>query len=110
MPFPEGMVFFVIRLARPVLERFIQAMQVSRLISAGLCLLPSVLLAHPGHHHPDETDEFDFFKATFFHSHGALDWILAAVALAALGVALFAGKPALRLGALAVMIGALAAL
>ena len=85
-------------------------MQLPRLLSASLCLLPSVLLAHPGHYHPDETDEFDFLKATFFHSHGALDIIFVGVAVGSLIIALFAGKPALRLGALAVMIGALAAL
>lgn len=70
-----------------------------------LCLLPSVLLAHPGHYHPDETDEFDFLRATFFHTHGALELSLACVAVAAVFVAWLHKSPLVRLSALAMMLG-----
>lgn len=75
---------------------------VTRWVGAFVCFLPSLLLAHPGHYHPDETDEFDFFKATFLHSHGAMDFVLIGLALASLAVVLFHGRPGLRISALAV--------
>lgn len=81
-----------------------------RWISAAVCFIPSLLLAHPGHSHPDETDEFDFLRATFFHSHGALDYGIAAVAVISLAVVCLHGKPAVRIGALATALGALALL
>jgi hypothetical protein len=47
-------------------------------VSSLLCWMmgfaPCLLLAHPGHYHQDETDEFDFLKANFLHTHGALEW------------------------------------
>ncbi|NQX01010.1 hypothetical protein HQ447_10145, partial [bacterium] len=69
-----------------------------------------LLLAHPGHSHPDETDEFDFLKATFFHSHGGLDYLLAAIALAAIAVAWFDARPSVRISALAAATGSIALL
>jgi hypothetical protein len=74
---------------------------VSRLLIWGICLMPSVLRAHPGHYHPDETDEFDFLRASFFHTHGALELSLACVAVAAGLVALLHKTPLVRVGALA---------
>lgn len=85
--------------------RFDWQLFVSRFLCWSLCLLPSVLLAHPGHYHPDETDEFDFLRATFFHTHGALELSLACVAIAAVFVAWLHKSPLVRLGALAMMLG-----
>ena len=77
-----------------------------RLLCAAVCLFPSLLLAHPGHYHPDETDEFDFFRATFFHSHGTLDYVIGAVALLSLTVVCFHGKSTVRIAALVAAAGA----
>jgi hypothetical protein len=82
----------------------------SRLVFAAACLLPSLASAHPGHYHPDETDEFDFLRATFFHSHGSLDYVLAAVVVVSVAVACLHGRPAVRLGAMAAALGSLALL
>ena len=68
--------------------------------AAAIAGFPAILLAHPGHYHPDETDEFDFFRATFFHSHGGFDYILAAVAIVSVATAFFSTRPAVRIGAL----------
>ena len=75
--------------------------RVSRLLCGIICFLPSLLLAHPGHYHPDETDEFDFLRATFLHTHGALEISLACLAIAALVVLWFHKNPVVRVGALA---------
>jgi hypothetical protein len=80
---------------------------VTPLIGLLICLFPSLLLAHPGHYHPDETDEFDFFRATVLHSHGTLDWILIGLAVTSLVVAALAGRPALRISALAIGLSSL---
>lgn len=74
------------------------------------CLLASALQAHPGHYHPDETDEFDTMRAMFLHSHGSLDYLLAAVAIGSVAVAWFHAKPVVRIGALGVAAGSLALL
>ncbi|MES2657495.1 MAG: hypothetical protein V4689_02695 [Verrucomicrobiota bacterium] len=81
-----------------------------RLVCAAACLFPSLLLAHPGHYHPDETDEFDFFRATFFHSHGALDLVIALIAISSLAVVCFHGRPSVRISALAAAVVSLALL
>ena len=75
---------------------------VTRWVGVVTCIFPSLLLAHPGHYHPDETDEFDFLRATFLHSHGALDFVLIGLALASLAVVVLNGRPGLRISALAV--------
>jgi hypothetical protein len=111
----EGMVFFDTRLACPLLAAKLHAIPpmksltsslwlrlVTRLIGAFTCLFPSLLLAHPGHYHPDETDEFDFLRAAFLHSHGAFDFVLIGLALASLTVVVLNGRPGLRISALAV--------
>lgn len=82
----------------------------TRLIGGGLALLPSLLQAHPGHYHPDETDEFDFLRATFLHSHGAVDYLLAGIAISSLAVACFHGKTSVRLAAIVAATGSLALL
>ena len=74
------------------------------------CLLASALQAHPGHYHPDETDEFDFLRAMFFHSHGSLDFVVVSVIAGSLAFAWFHRQPAVRLGALAAAAGAIAML
>lgn len=123
MSFSEGMVFFGTRLACPLLAASIRTtppMKVSRpflstplfnrLLCAVFCVLPSALLAHPGHYHPDETDEFDFFTSTVAHSHGALDLVLIGLVIAALTSAVLGVKPAFRISALAVGLGSLSLL
>jgi hypothetical protein len=81
-----------------------------RWVCATACLFPAILSAHPGHYHPDETDEFDFLRTTFFHSHGALDYLLAAVIISSIAVAWCNGKPAVRISAAAMALGSLAML
>lgn len=83
---------------------------VTRLTGVFICLYPSLALAHPGHYHPDETDEFDFFTSTVAHSHGALDWVLIALVGVSLASAMFGAKPAFRISALAVGLGSLSLL
>jgi hypothetical protein len=83
---------------------------VIRVACAAVCLFPTLLLAHPGHYHPDETDEFDFLRATFFHSHGRLDYLLATVAVAGIAVAWFSARPAVRISALVGALGSIALL
>ncbi|NJR42057.1 MAG: hypothetical protein HC767_04780 [Akkermansiaceae bacterium] len=59
---------------------------INHYLVAGFCFIPTLLWAHPGHYHPDETDEFDTFQTLFFHSHGFLDYALAIVVLLSLTV------------------------
>jgi hypothetical protein len=123
MSSPEGMVFFDTRLACPLLDVSIRTTfpmktsrsfplhpLFSRFFCAVFCLFPTVLLAHPGHYHPDETDEFDFFTSTVAHSHGALDFVLIGLVLVALTSAALGEKPAFRISALAVGLGSLSLL
>lgn len=116
----EGHGFFITRLAWLLLEcsiTFNLLMKTlrppfwpSRLFAVGACLLPSVLSAHPGHYHPDETDEFDFLRATFFHSHGSLDYVIALIAIFSIAVAYFHATTSVRVSALLAGLGALAML
>ncbi len=79
-------------------------------LAAVIAGFPAILAAHPGHYHPDETDEFDFFRATFFHSHGAFDYILATVAIVCVATAFFSTRPAVRISALVAAAASLASL
>ena len=83
---------------------------VVRLWIAGLCLLPALANAHPGHYHPGDEDEFDFFRATIFHSHGASDFILPAVVLVSVAVFCLSRKSVIRFSALAMAMGSLSLL
>lgn len=74
----------------------------SRVILALLIVFSSLLFAHPGHYHPDETDEFDFFQATFFHSHGVVDFLLLGVFFINIAVSLLHSKPKAKLCTLVV--------
>ena len=89
------------------LPRFASA---GRFVSFIVCFFPSLLLAHPGHYHPDEVDEFDFFRATVFHSHGALDLVIAAVAIGSLAMVCLHGKTAVRIAAALVALATIALL
>ncbi|RYD48672.1 MAG: hypothetical protein EOP85_03100 [Verrucomicrobiaceae bacterium] len=82
----------------------------ARLFCAVVCFFPSLLLAHPGHYHPDETDEFDFFKANFLHSHGAIDYVLGAVALTCLVLSCVSVKRGVRIAAFVAALGSIALL
>jgi hypothetical protein len=51
-----------------------------------LFLLPALAMAHPGHYHPGEEDEFDALRADYLHLHGFWEIGLALLALAAVVV------------------------
>ncbi len=93
-----------------ILNMSYRGLSASRLLCTAACLFPSLLMAHPGHSHPDETDEFDFLRANFFHLHGALDYLLAAIAISSLAVACLHGKPAVKIAAIVAATGSLALL
>ncbi len=57
-------------------------------ILAGWLLLPSLAMAHPGHFHPGEDDEFDAIVAGFLHPFSGLDHLVLAVAAGWLACAL----------------------
>lgn len=80
--------------------------------SAIIALLsfPSLLMAHPGHHHPGEEDEFDALRANFLHLHGNLEIGLAALALAAVVVFGISRKRPVRIAAAIAFGGSLALL
>lgn len=86
--------------------------RINRRVTAGFAavvgFLPSLLLAHPGHAHPDETDEFDFFVSQLLHSHGPVDYLIGAIILGSLVTAFFAEKLAVRIAALVSAAGSLA--
>ncbi len=82
----------------------------ARLLIAGLGLLPALANAHPGHYHPGEEDEFDFFRATVFHSHGASDLVLPVVVLICVAVFCLSRKSLVRFSALAMAMGSLSLL
>jgi hypothetical protein len=90
------------------LSRWLQA--VARLGSTAVCAYPSLLLAHPGHYHPEETDEFDSLRATFFHSHGDMDYLIAAITITSIATAYFSARPILKISALVAGLGSLALL
>ena len=80
------------------------------LLAACLILLPSLALAHPGHHHPGEEDEFDALRANFLHLHGALEISLALLAVAAVVVFKINKNRRVRMGAALAFGGSLALL
>lgn len=77
------------------------------MLGAGICLIPAMVSAHPGHYHPDENDEFDFLRATFLHSHGTLDYFIGAAVVASLAIYCASEKPSYRLSALVTAFGSL---
>lgn len=79
-------------------------------MASALFLLPSIAAAHPGHYHPDETDEFDALRANFLHLHGNFEIGLAACALAAVIVFIIARKKPVRIAAAITLCGSLAML
>ena len=110
---------------RPLLDcrlRLIQTMKIQKNLPAAshrsvrfFCslarLFPAILLAHPGHYHPVETDEFDFMRATFFHSHrlpGSRD--RRGRQLSALASFSFIGKSGVRIAAAIAALGSLSLL
>lgn len=82
----------------------------ARVLALTVAFFPMLVQAHPGHYHPEETDEFDFFKATFFHSHGMVDYLVAAVFLLSIACLIFSGKRSVKLASLATAIGSLVVL
>lgn len=65
-------------------------------------------LAHPGHYHPGEEDEFDALRANWLHLHGWLEAGLAVVALAAVVMFFMNSRPVVRVGAALAFGGSLA--
>jgi hypothetical protein len=84
--------------------------RIRSLFAAGFCLLPSLALAHPGHYHPDEQDEFDALRASFLHLHGNLEIALAVAALASAAVFMILRNRPARLAAALTFCGALTSL
>lgn len=117
MPSPGGMVFrYPLGMSHArrhcPLEmncmRFFSLHRIANLLTLALFSIPSLVCAHPGHYHPDETDEFDFLRASLFHSHGILDYVLAGVAIASVAVICVNGKAKIRVTALFVALGSIA--
>lgn len=79
---------------------------IRRLPAFALFLLPSLALAHPGHYHPGEEDEFDALRASFLHLHGSLEIGVACLAVAGLLVFMMSRKRPVRLAAAAAVVGA----
>lgn len=72
----------------------------SRAIGAGLCALPAIAAAHPGHYHPPgEEDEFDTFANGLLHPLTGIDHLLLALAVGWLAFSLGKGKARLPLSA-----------
>lgn len=82
--------------------------QPSNYLAAALCLIPTLAMAHPGHHHPGEEDEFDAFRANFFHLHGYLEIGLATLSLASVGLFLMNRNRPVRIAAAITISGSLA--
>lgn len=82
--------------------------QPGKYIAAALAFLPSLAMAHPGHHHPGEEDEFDALRANFFHLHGYLEIGLAALALASVGLFIMNRNRPVRIAAALTFGGSLA--
>lgn len=77
-------------------------------VTAAIVLLPSLAMAHPGHYHPGEEDEFDAMRANFLHLHGALEISIALTALAAVAVLKFNKNQSARITAALALGGSLA--
>jgi hypothetical protein len=82
--------------------------RISRLFAWSVSLAPALLLAHPGHYHPDETDEFDFIRASYLHSHGALDYLIGAILVVSLVSCFCSGRSTVRLASLVTAMGSIA--
>ncbi len=89
---------------------FLGSRAIGRILCTLSCLFPSLLIAHPGHYHPDEVDEFDLFRAAVFHPHGALDLVIAAGFLGSIAMVCLHGKSGIRIAAGLVALGSLALL
>ena len=80
----------------------------SRFAILTLLAVPTLAMAHPGHFHPGEEDEFDALRANFLHLHGSLEIGLAMLALAAVGVFMFNKNRRVRAAAALAFGGSLA--
>jgi hypothetical protein len=79
-----------------------------RLFAALAAFLPALAAAHPGHYHPPgEDDEFDQFRADWFHLHGLSEFFLAAVLIGSLLVFRLHKNRKVRIGALLAFGGSL---
>ena len=80
----------------------------SRFAILALLAVPTLAIAHPGHFHPGEEDEFDALRANFLHLHGSLEIGLAILALTAVGVFMFNKNRRVRTAAALAFGGSLA--
>lgn len=77
-------------------------------LAAALFLIPTLVMAHPGHHHPGKDDKFDALRANFFHLHGYLEIGLTALALASVGLFIMNRNRSVRIAAAITFGGSLA--
>lgn len=83
-----------------ILRSVTASRSLSRLLTAGLCSLPAIAAAHPGHYHPPgEEDEFDTFANGLLHPLTGADHLLLALATGWLAFSLGKGKARLPLSA-----------
>lgn len=73
-----------------------------------LLSIPSLVIAHPGHFHPGEEDEFDALRANFLHLHGAWEMGLALLALTSVAVFQINKSRRIRMAAVVAFGGSLA--
>jgi len=71
---------------------------------------PALVMAHPGHHHPGEEDEFDALRSNWLHLHGAWEISFALIAVAAVLVFHFNKRRGIRIAAAFAFGGSLALL
>jgi len=67
-------------------RNFLKAQGTFRNAILAILAFPSLAVAHPGHFHPGEEDEFDAIRANFLHLHGSLEIGLAILALTSVAV------------------------
>ena len=89
-------------------RNFFKTQGICRSAILAILAFPSLAMAHPGHFHPGEEDEFDALRANFLHLHGSLEIGLALLALAAVGVFMFNKNRRVRTAAALAFGGSLA--
>lgn len=81
-----------------------------RLAVLALLALPVTGMAHPGHYHPGEEDEFDALRSDWLHLHGAWEISFMLIAIAAALVFHFNKRRGIRIAAAFAFGGSLALL
>ena len=89
-------------------RNLLEAHGICRNAILALVTLPTLAMAHPGHFHPGEEDEFDALRASFLHLHGAWEISLALAALVAIAIFIVNKNRRIRVGAALAFGGSLA--